>query len=151
MSIHGDVQACGCQREQMRTYTSLQISAFVSPAAASEGAGPGPSEPRGSGGHGLPPPARAAPLRGPSAVSIAAPGFFPLLPFRSAAIRAPPPEPGRDGQARAGAAAAPRGLRRGRGALGQPGVAAGLAAGRAAASLLCAEALESVCARATAQ
>jgi len=91
--------------------------------------------------------------RGPGAVSIAAPGSFPLLPFRSAAIRGAAARAGpRDGQPRAAAGAAPptaaraapRGLPRGCGALGHRGVAAGPAAGRA-------DAPESVCARRTAQ
>lgn len=91
--------------------------------------------------------------RGPGAVSIAAPGSFPLLPFRSAAIRGAAARAGpRDGQPRAAAGAAPptavraapRGLPRGRGASGHRGVAAGISAGRA-------DAPESVCARRTAQ
>lgn len=155
MSIYGDVQACGCQREQMRTYTSSQISAFVSPAATSEGAGPGPPEPRGSGGHGLPPPARAAPLRGPSAVSIAAPGFFPSPPLpqrcdSGAAARAGPRWAGAGRRCRR-AEGAPAGPRGARAAGGSGGTGRGTRRRLAAASLLCAEALESVCARTTAQ
>lgn len=154
MPTYGDAQACGRQGEQTWKDTSLQLSAFVSPErAVGKGAGPGspPPSPAESRGHGLPPPARAAPLRGPSAVSIAAPGSFPLLPFRSAAIRAAAGAGPRDGQPRA-AAAAPRGLPRGRRALGYRAVARRSSPRDAPPPrMLRAEARESVCARRTAQ
>lgn len=104
-----DAQACGRKGERAG---SAHAFAFVSRPAVRKALGR--PHPRGSPG----PAGPAAPLRGPSAVSVPAPG--PSLPSPSAA----PPEPGRDGPPRAAGAAPPGGLPRGRGALGHRRVAA---------------------------